>query len=110
MGEMRFPRITISLRGALFLVTMIAVYFAGVASRRAELVRTLDDLNRARKELALGIGHDEYALATHTTVLDVGDLDRIEKLLDRLDAYDARSSNSLAAEVERSAAAGSSSE
>ena|SRR5487761_1227400 len=100
MQLMRVPRIRISLRCALLLMGIIAAYLAGAGSRRYEFARTLNHLSWARKELALEKEQSDLAMATamQITIADEGDLDRIEELLDRLDAWDARSSDSPAAD------------
>lgn len=100
MTSMRVPRVKISVRGTLYLVALIAAYLAGAVPRRSEFLRTLDHMNWARQEVDLEVRQREFELAIQMTVTGVGDLDRIEKLLDRLDAYDARISGSRASDVE----------
>jgi uncharacterized protein with HEPN domain len=88
---MRFPRIKISMRCLLFLVALIGAYLSGVASKRSELAREWNELRLSRDRLIVEKEEAELAkILQNCRVTLPADLDRIESLLDELDACEAR--------------------
>lgn len=88
---MRIPRVKITLRWMLLLVAIVSAYFAGVVSQRSKLSRAWKNFNSVRTELALETEHAAFAeRLQEVRVTNRGDLDRVEKLLDKLDTYEVR--------------------
>jgi hypothetical protein len=99
--SMRLRRIKISVSRMLFLVAVLAAYAGGFVSQRSQIEQKRKDLESLRKEWALGLEQAELANATRNiSKTATPDLERIEALLDQLDAYEAAEVDGAAAESE----------
>jgi hypothetical protein len=89
-------RIKMTLRWMLALIALFSAYLAGLVSNRPALNDAWSELDSAEKELALERERLETAeLIAQLPLCDSRNLDRVDKLLDRLSAYEEAHSQSV---------------
>lgn len=100
--SMRAPCTQVTLRGTLFFVAIMSAYLAGVVSQRSEIERKWKQLDSVHKALSLESEQAAFVQTLHQTrVTNSADLERVEKLIDQLDAYELIASDSHLPEPEQ---------